>query len=186
MTDPLRLIGLAAAAAGVVLCTLWVESWTDAPPPEATPADTVRVTRTLTETDTITRTRAETVVRYDTVRQTDSIYVDVPSGWRPYGMIGQQPVDITGDEVTLSYFRRGRWEQKVYTVEPDTWAFQARSTMLAASSWAAIGATVGPSYKADFGPIGLKVSAGLGYGVHLAQTYEAGPVIATHLTLTTR
>lgn len=125
-------------------------------PRTVTETDTTYVERTITKRDTITETRPVEVIRYDTVRQseTDTIKVEVPtqdsSGtsvpWRPYGLIGEQPVSVDGPVATLSYWKvaEARWEQRKYRLNVDQpqWALwpavTARTTPLGLQATAAL------------------------------------------------
>jgi len=84
--------------------------------------DTVEVERTITKRDTVTETAPRRVVRYDTVRQVDTVRVAVPTDMSIQGVISPSPVDI-GDEVTLTYYdtRAQRWTQNRYDIPSDTW-----------------------------------------------------------------
>jgi hypothetical protein len=64
-----------------------------------------------------------TVVRkYDTVRTTDTVRVPVPEDFDYLGAIERRPIDVQDDEVTLTYFRGGRYMQNQYSIPQETWA----------------------------------------------------------------
>jgi len=96
LTDSAAALGLAVLGIALVVVGTWLGRWTA---PEANPVtvspDTVRVGRTITRRDTVTETVAETIVRYDTIRTTDTAFVPVPTGWQPTGLIGSAPLDLS-------------------------------------------------------------------------------------------
>jgi len=88
--------------------------------PERPPPDTVTVERQITKRDTVTETIPRTVIRYDTVRELDTIKVAAPPELDLLGLIEPRPIDVSGREVTLTYFdpQAGRYTQNVYSVPP--------------------------------------------------------------------
>jgi hypothetical protein len=87
-----------------------------------TRTDTVEVERTIMSRDTVTETVPRTVVRYDTVRQVDTVRLAVPTGIDIKGVLPPSPVDI-GEEVTLTYYDTGaqRWTQNRYNIPQEDW-----------------------------------------------------------------
>jgi len=135
----------AAAAGGLLVLLLGYtvavvqahDWWEGEPQPKVrTQTDTVQVDRTITKRDTVTETVPRTVVRYDTVQEVDTVTVAVPTDMTLKGLIGPKPVDITGEEVTLTYYdsQGGRWTQNRYDIPQDTWhlwpAAEIRTTPL--------------------------------------------------------
>lgn len=150
-----RLILTAVVVTGLsVWATLTVDGWLEKDRPTPEP-DTVEVERTITKTDTITETRARTVRVYDTVETTERIYVSVPTDWNPQGVIGTRPVDISDDEVTLTYFHEDRWEQKVYDVPRDRWRLDLHTNATAMMDAALATATVQVRRRGTLGWIGV-------------------------------
>ena len=140
MTAPLASLTKSAtwlAAAVLLLAALAVGyqagQWT-APEPRLQ-TDTVEAERTLVERDTVTETVPRTVVRYDTVREVDTVRLAVPTDMSIQGVIPPSPVNI-GDEVTLTYYDTGaqRWTQNRYDIPSDDWHL-----------WPSIGATTTPA-----------------------------------------
>jgi len=78
------------------------------------PPDTIEKERTITRMDTVTETVPEAVIRYDTVRTTDTLRVPVPTDFEMQGVIPPRPLDISSDEATLTYWTGERWQQNVY------------------------------------------------------------------------
>lgn len=89
---------------------------------QAAPPDTVTKKRTITKRDTVTETVPRTVIRYDTVRATDTLRVPVPADFDMMGAIPQQPLDIGSDEATLTYWTGQRWQQNIYELPDEPWA----------------------------------------------------------------
>jgi len=84
--------------------------------------DTITKERTLVRRDTITETVPQTVIRYDTVREVDTVRLAVPMDMSIQGVIPPSPIDV-GDEVTLTYYDTDaqRWTQNRYDIPQDTW-----------------------------------------------------------------
>lgn len=120
-----RVWGALLAAGALLALGYEARTWVE-PTPEAPAPDTVVKERQITKTDTVTETVPETVIRYDTVRTTDTVEVPVPSNFNVKGLIEPQPVDVSGQEVTLTYFdpQAGRYTQNVYAVPPDRYRFR--------------------------------------------------------------
>jgi len=119
-----------------------------------TDPDTVTVEREITKRDTVTETVPRKVIRYDTVRTTDTVRVPVPKNFDYLGAIETRPVDVQDDEVTLTYFRGGRYMQNQYDIPQPTWAIAPSVTAEATPSGPAAAAALTVSRKS------LAVSAG--------------------------
>jgi hypothetical protein len=85
--------------------------------------DTITKERTLVRRDTVTETVPQTVIRYDTVRQVDTVRLVAPPEMEIQGLIPPQPVDFSDRQVTLTYFNPStrQWLQNRYSVPQDTW-----------------------------------------------------------------
>lgn len=83
---------------------------------EVVRTDTVWVDRTITKRDTVTKTVPQTVRVFDTVETVDTMRVAVPQDYRFLGTIERRPIDITDDEVTLTYQSGGQYRQNVYDI----------------------------------------------------------------------
>jgi len=92
------------------------------PDRQPAPPDTIEKERTITRTDTVTETVPRTVIRYDTVRATDTMRVPVPSDFDMMGVVPQQPLDLNDSEATLTYWTGDRWQQNVYDLPDENWA----------------------------------------------------------------
>jgi len=95
-----------------------------APQPDAPAPDTVTVERQLVKRDTVTETVPRTVVRYDTVRRVDTAHVPVPTDMTFKGVIAPRPVDVSSEEIALSYFdpKSRQWTQNRYSIPDEHWA----------------------------------------------------------------
>jgi len=120
LTDKAAALGLLVLALALVAAGRWWGRAT-APVPDTAPPDTVTRTRQLVKRDTVTETVPETVIRYDTVRSTDTVRIAVPDSARIKGVIEPSPLDLTEGEATLTYYdpTAGRYMQDVYDI-PDT------------------------------------------------------------------
>jgi hypothetical protein len=178
LTDSAAALGLAVLGIALVVVGTWLGRWTA---PEANPVtvspDTVRVGRTITRRDTVTETVAETIVRYDTIRTTDTAFVPVPTGWQPTGLIGSAPLDLSEDEATLTYWdhRGRRFEQKVYDIPQPTWGIAPSVTAEATPDGPVASAALTVSRKSLSLSAGYEVAAGYhGWTLGLTWTpYEA-------------
>ena len=154
LSDAAAWLGAGVLAVALVVVGTWLGRSTV---PEANtvtaPPDTVTVERTITKRDTVTETVPRKVVRYDTVRTTDTVRVPVPEDFGYLGAIERRPIDVQDDEVTLTYFRDEatltywnhegrRFEQKVYDIPRPTWS-------------------IAPSVTAEATPEGVGASAAL-------------------------
>jgi len=167
LTDSAAALGLTVLGIALVVLGTWIGRWTapEANGVTATP-DTVTVEREITRRDTVTETVAETIVRYDTVRTTDTVRVPVPDGFNYLGAIEPQPVDVGKDQVTLTYFRDGRYMQNRYAIPQETWAIAPSVTAEATPDGPAASAALTVSRKS------LAVSA----GYEVAQDYHGWTV----------
>jgi len=113
-------LGLLVLALGLVAVGRWWGRATT-PQPNTAPPDTVTRTRELVKRDTVTQTVPETVIRYDTVRATDTVRIAVPDSARIKGIIEPSPLDLTEGEATLTYYdpAAGRYMQDVYDIPAD-------------------------------------------------------------------
>jgi len=135
-----RLWAALIVGAGLLVLGDKIGQWR-AEPGQTVRTDTIMKERTLVRRDTVTETVPRTVVRYDTVRQVDTVRVAVPTNMSIQGVIPPSPINI-GDEVTLTYYDTGaqRWTQNRYEIPSDTWHL-----------W--------PSVRAASTPTGLQASA---------------------------
>jgi len=116
----LETAGILAVAVTVGYVSVQVDRHFRKTPTLPTP-DTVTVKQQITKRDTVTDTVPRTVIRYDTVRTVDTIKVAVPPELDLQGLIEPSPIDISGREVTLTYFdaQAGRYTQNVYDMPPE-------------------------------------------------------------------
>jgi hypothetical protein len=159
---------LGAGVLGITLVVVgtWLGRWTAPAPSTVTETDTVRVERTITKRDTVTETVPKVVRKYDTVRTTDTVRVPVPEDFDYLGAIERRPVDVQDDEVTLTYFRDGRYMQNRYAIPQPTWAIAPSVTAEATPSGPAASAALTVSRKS------LSLSA----GYEVAQNYHGWTV----------
>jgi len=122
LTDSAASLGLTVLGIALVVIGTWLGRWTAPKANTVTETDTLRVERTITKRDTVTETVPKVVRKYDTVRTTDTVRVPVPEGFDYLGAIETRPVDVAQDEVTLTYFRDGRYMQNQYDIPDPTWA----------------------------------------------------------------
>jgi len=163
LSDAAAWLGTGVLAVALVVIGTWLGRWTA---PDATtvtaPPDTVTVEREITKRDTVTETVPRKVVRYDTVRTTDTVRVPVPDGFNYLGAIEPQPVDVGKDQVTLTYFRDGRYMQNRYDIPQETWSIAPSLTAEATPGGVGASAALTVSRKS------LAVSA----GYEVAQNYH--------------
>jgi len=123
LTDSAAALGAVVLGIALVVAGTWLGRWTA---PEANtvtaPPDTIIKEREITRRDTVTETVPRKVVRYDTIRTTDTVRVPVPENFEYLGAIEPRPVDVQDDKVTLTYFRGGRYMQNRYDIPRPTWA----------------------------------------------------------------
>jgi hypothetical protein len=154
-------------AVALVVAGTWLGRWTA---PEANTVtsepDMVTVEREITKRDTVTETVPRKVIRYDTVRTTDTVRVPVPKNFDYLGAIETRPVDVTQDEVTLTYFRDGRYMQNRYAIPRETWAIAP--SVAAEATPGGVGATAALTVSRK----SLAVSA----GYEVAQGYHGWTV----------
>lgn len=156
-------LGAGVLAIAFVVGGAWLGRWAAPTPNPATVSpDTVRVGRTITKRDTVTETVPTVVRKYDTVRTTDTVRVPVPDSFRFMGGIETRPVDVTQDEVTLTYFRDGRYMQNRYAIPRETWAIAP--SVAAEATPGGVGATAALTVSRK----SLAVSA----GYEVAQNYH--------------
>lgn len=182
MSAPALVLGLVWTV-GVVWMTGTVTGWMR-PEIEPSSPDTVTVERQITNRDTVTKTVPKIVRRYDTVRHVDTAFVPVPQQWQPQGVIGTAPVDISGDEATLTYWdhRSQQWTQNVYELPIDRWSVGVHAD-LTAGRWLQATTTLGVSSRAEWGPLEFLGRLGAGYGTVITHRYRAGPVVQATLSL---
>jgi hypothetical protein len=159
-------LGAGVLAVALVVVGTWIGRSTA---PEANPVtetDTVTVERTITKRDTVTETVPRKVIRYDTVRTTDTVRVPVPKDFDYLGAIETRPVDVQDDEVMLTYFRGGRYMQNRYDIPRPTWAIAPSLTAEATPGGVGASAALTVSRKS------LAVSA----GYEVAQDYHGWTV----------
>jgi hypothetical protein len=167
LTDSAASLGLAVLGIALVVAGTWLGRATAPTPNPATVSpDTVRVGRTITKRDTVTETVPTVVRKYDTVRTTDTVRVPVPDSFRFMGAIETRPVDVTQDEVTLTYFRDGRYMQNRYAIPRETWAIAP--SVAAEATPGGVGATAALTVSRK----SLAVSA----GYEVAQGYHGWTV----------
>jgi len=163
LSDAAAWLGAGVLAVALVVVGTWLGRSTV---PEANtvtaPPDTVTVERTITKRDTVTETVPRKVVRYDTVRTTDTVRVPVPENFDFLGAIERRPIDVQDDEVTLTYFRDGRYMQNRYDIPQETWAIAPSLTAEATPDGPVTSAALTVSRKS------LAVSA----GYEVAQNYH--------------
>jgi hypothetical protein len=137
MTDLLLDIRLwAALVVGGALVALGdqVGQWR-AGPDRRVRTDTITKERALVRRDTVTETVPQTVIRYDTVREVDTAHVPIPVDMDLKGAIRSQPVDISDEQITLTYFdpQSRQWTQNRYAIPEKHWALwpavQIRTTL---------------------------------------------------------
>lgn len=164
-------LGAGVLGLALVVVGTWIGRWTAPEPTPVTETDTVRVGRTITKRDTVTETVPRKVIRYDTVRTTDTVRVPVPRGFDYLGAIERQPIDVQDDEVTLTYFRDGRYMQNQYDIPRPTWAIAPSVTAEATPSGPAASAALTVSRKSLAVSAGYEVVAGYhGWTVGLTWT----------------
>jgi len=157
LSDAAAWLGACVLAVALLVVGSWIGRWTAPDENPVTPEpDTVTVEREITKRDTVTETVAETIVRYDTVRTTDTAFVPIPTDWQPTGLIGSAPLDLGQNEATLTYwnYRGQRFEQKVYDIPQPTWAIAPSLTAEATPSGPGAGAALTVSRQS------LSLSAG--------------------------
>jgi len=181
LTPSAAMLGRLVILAGACVMTYQLTRCTQPEPTqEAAPPDTVTKERTITLTDTVTETVPETVIRYDTVQTTDTLKIPVPTDTEFVGAIPPSPLDMSGDQATLTYFDGERWQQNVYDVPRDTWRLDLTADATALQG-AAVAMTslqvrrrtalgwvgVGPSYSAV---VTNEVTTGVGVTVSFSTT----------------
>jgi len=75
-----------------------------APDQKVPQPDTLVKTEQITKRDTVTETVVDRVVQYDTVAQTDTVWMQVPSDMTIKGVIPPSPVDVNSQRVRLTFF----------------------------------------------------------------------------------
>jgi hypothetical protein len=122
LTKSAAWLGLAVLLLAALTVGYQAGQWAAPEPLPEAQTDTVEVERTITKRDTAVETVPRTVVRYDTVRQVDTVRVAVPTDMSIQGVIPPSPVDIE-DEVTLTYYdpQVQRWTQNRYDIPTDDW-----------------------------------------------------------------
>lgn len=173
-TNVLRVV----VVVGALILGAWIgRSCTE--PVVETRVDSVAVDRTISERDTVTQTEPELVYWFLTETETDTMYVEVPTGYRYMGTIEQNPVDISGRDVTLTYQRGGRYYQNVYQVGRPTWRIDLEGDVLVGPGFAMGTSTAGLARRT---PIGwLRLGGGYGLAVTERRLYQ-GPVGRISLT----
>lgn len=154
LSDAAAWLGAGVLAIALVVLGTWIGRWTAPKANTVTKTDTLRVERTITKRDTVTETVPTVVRKYDTVRTRDTVRVPVPDAFGYLGAIETRPVDVAQDEVTLTYFRDGRYIQNRYDIPQPTWAIVPSVTAEATPSGPAAGAALTVSRKS------LSLSAG--------------------------
>lgn len=160
LSDAAAWLGAGVLGIALVVLGTWLGRWTAPDANTVTETDTLRVERTITKRDTVTETVPTVVRKYDTVRTTDTVRVPVPDGFGYLGAIETRPVDVAQDEVTLTYFRDGRYMQNRYDIPQPTWA-------------------IAPSVTAEATPDGPVTSAALTVSRH-SLSLSAGYEVATN------
>jgi len=125
-----RIFALVAWLSTLVLA-IWAWERVQEEPPVTLPPDTVRVDRTITKTDTVTETVPRTVVRFDTVRVTDTLTMPVPQVASVLGVLPRSPLDLGTTQATLTYWTGTRWQQNVYDVPRSNWSLTAGAEVVA-------------------------------------------------------
>jgi len=154
LTDSAAALGAVVLGIALVVAGTWIGRSTAPDASTVTETDTVRVGRTITKRDTVTETMPRKVIRYDTVRTTDTVRVPVPDSFRFMGAIETRPVDVGKDQVTLTYFRDGRYMQNQYDIPSPTWSIAPSVTAEATPSGPVTSAALTVSRQ------GLSLSAG--------------------------
>jgi hypothetical protein len=142
LSDAAAWLGVGVLGLALVVAGTWLGRWTTPEPNPVTKTDTVTVEREITRRDTVTEAVPRKVIRYDTVRTTDTVRVPVPERFDYLGAIERRPIDVQDDEVTLTYFRDGHYMQNRYDIPQPTWA-------------------IAPSVTAEATPEGVGASAAL-------------------------
>jgi len=124
------ILALVAWLSTLVLA-IWAWERVQETPPATLPPDTVRLQRTITKTDTVTETVPRTVVRYDTVRVTDTLKMPVPQVAGVLGVLAPSPIDLGTKEATLTYWTGTQWQQNVYDVPRPSWSLSAGAEVVA-------------------------------------------------------
>jgi len=116
-----RLWAALVVGAGLLVLGDKIGQWR-AEPGQTVRTDTITKERALVRRDTVTETVPRSVIRYDTVREVDTVRLAVPTDMSIQGVIPPSPVDI-GEEVTLTYFDSNaqRWTQNRYDIPSDRW-----------------------------------------------------------------
>jgi len=168
-------LGAGVLGIALVVAGTWLGRWTAPEANTVTETDTVRVGRTITKRDTVTETVPTVVRKYDTVRTTDTVRVPVPEDFDYLGAIETRPVDVGQDEVTLTYFRDGRYMQSQYNIPQPTWAIAPSVTAEATPTGPVTSAALTVSRKSLAVSAGYEVAQGYhGWTVGLTWTpYEA-------------
>ncbi|MCS3667403.1 hypothetical protein GGP77_001632 [Salinibacter ruber] len=176
LTDSAAALGLSVLGVALVVVGTWLGRWTAPEPNPVTETDTVRVGRTITKRDTVTETVPKVVRTYDTVRTTDTVRVPVPESFDYLGSIERRPVDVQGDEVTLTYFRDGRYMQNEYNLPQDRWGVGLQSDFTFAK-WVQGTLTADVMRHAEWGPLDVRTRFGVGYGALVTDgTAQVSPV----------
>jgi len=172
LTDSAAALGLSVLGIALMVVGTWLGRWTaPAPTPAVTETDTVRVGRTITKRDTVTETVPKVVRTYDTVRTTDTVRVPVPERFDYLGAIERRPIDVQDDEVTLTYFRDGRYMQNRYDIPRPTWAIAPSVTAEVTPSGPVTSAALTVSRKSLAVSAGYEVAEGYhGWTVGLTWT----------------
>jgi len=146
MADLLTAANLGRLVLGLALLSVgFYVGQESAPQPDPLAPDTVTVERQLVKRDTVTETVPETVVRYDTVREVDTAHVPIPVDMDLRGVIAPRPVNITEDQITLTYFDPSsrQWTQNRYATPQEHWALwpavEIRTTPRGLQSTASVG-----------------------------------------------
>jgi hypothetical protein len=154
LTDSAAALGAVVLAIALVVLGTWIGRRTAPRASSVKETDTVRVERTITKRDTVTETVPRKVIRYDTVHTTDTVRVPVPENFNYLGAVERRPIDVQEGQVTLTYFRDGRYLQNEYDIPQETWAIAPSVTAEATPSGPVTSAALTVSRKS------LAVSAG--------------------------
>jgi len=175
LTDSAATVGFVVLLLAVAAVSSWVTRRV-AEPNIVTETDTIRVERTITKRDTVTETVPTVVKKYDTVRTTDTVRVPVPNDFDYLGAIETRPVNVGQDEVTLTYFRDGRYMQNEYALPQDEWGVGLRSGFTF-STWVQGTLTADITRHAEWGPLDVRTRFGVGYGALVTDgTAQVSPV----------
>ena len=166
LSDAAAWLGAGVLAIALVVLGTWIGRWTAPKANTVTKTDTLRVERTITKRDTVTETVPTVVSKYDTVRTRDTVRVPVPDAFGYLGAIETRPVDVSDDEVALTYFRDGRYLQNKYDIPRPTWSIAPSVTAGATPDGPVTSAALTVSRKS------LAVSA----GYEVAQDYHGWTV----------